>query len=127
MAEVDVGLNVYDFNKNIIRQLPVKEDLSDFQETLENYLGGVDASQFLMMLCREKNDYTLFNFQNGWGLYEVFAQDVIECLLNRGYGVVEYELVNDNQAIEIWVKRPNQMEDADVYYIFPADQMVINY
>jgi hypothetical protein len=29
--------------------------------------------------------------------------------------------------MEIWVKKPGQMEDADLYYLFPADQMVIEY
>lgn len=128
MADVDMGLNVYEFNKNIMKQLPVMEEvgIEKVKETLKDYLENTLAEQYLMMLCREKNDYTLFNFYDTWDDYQ-FANDIIECFTNRGVGIVNCELADDQVALEIWVKKPGQMEDADLYYIFPADQMVIEY
>ena len=126
MADVDMGLNVYEFNKNIMKQLPVIEDLKGVRETLIKYIHETPAKQYLMMLCREQNDYTLFNFNNN-RFNNQFDQDVIECMENRGFGIVNAEIIDDGMAMEIWVKEPGQMENADLYYLFPADQMVIEY
>jgi hypothetical protein len=126
MADVDMGLNVYEFNKNIMKQLPPIEDLNCVKETLMKYIEVTPAEQYLMMLCREKNDYTLFNLNNMW-VTEQFAEDVLECIANRGLSIVNCEIIDNNVAMELWVKEPGQMEDADLYYIFPADEMVITY
>lgn len=126
MADVDMGLNVYEFNKNIMKQLPVIEDLKGVRETLIKYIHETPAKQYLMMLCREQNDYTLFNLNNN-RFNNQFDQDIIECMENRDFGIVSCEIIDDGVAIELWVKRPNQMENADLYYIFPADIMVITY
>ena len=126
MADVDIGLNVYEFNKNIMKQLPVIEDLKGVRETLIKYIHETPAKQYLMMLCREQNDYTLFNFNNN-RFNNQFDQDVIECMENRGFGIVSAEIIDDGVAMEIWVKEPGQMESADLYYLFPADKMVIKY
>ena len=40
---------------------------------------------------------------------------------------MKLEIIDNGVAMEIWVKRPGQMENADLYYLFPADQMVIEY
>lgn len=126
MADVDMGLNVYEFNKNIMKQLPIIEDLKGVRETLINYLHNVPIEKYLMMLCRDKNDYTIFNI-NGNLFNNQFDQDVIECMENRGLGVVHCEITDNGSTLELWVKRPNQREDIDLYYIFPADQMIIEY
>ena len=128
MADVDMGLNVYEFNKNIMKQLPVMEEdgINNVKQELRNYLENTPAEQYLMMLCKEKNDYTLFNFYDTWDDAQ-FADDVIECFDNRGLGIVNAEIIDNGVAIELWVKEPGQMEDADLYYIFPADEMVITY
>lgn len=126
MAEVDMNLTVYDYNKNIMKQWPVIEDLQGVRDILTNYLENTPAEQYLMMLCREKNDYTLFNFYDQWDDTQ-FANDIIECFDNRGVGIVNCEVIDNGVAVEIWVKQPGQMEEADLYYIFPADNMVIEY
>ena len=126
MADVDMGLSVYDFNKNIMKQLPVVEDLNGVRDTLINYLRNTKAKKYLMLLCREQNDYTLFNFNNN-SFNNQFDQDIIECFENRGFGIINCEIIDNGMAVEIWVKRPGQMENADLYYLFPADQMVVEY
>ena len=126
MADVDMGLNVYEFNKNIIKQLPVIEDLQSIREILIKYIHETPAKRYLMMLCREQNDYTLFNFNNN-RFNNQFDQDLIECIENRGFGFVNAEIIDNGIAMEIWVKEPGQMETANLYYLFPADAMVIEY
>jgi hypothetical protein len=128
MADVDMNFTVYDYNKNIMKQWPVLEGegLENVKKELRNYLENTPAEQYLMMLCREKNDYTLFNFYDTWDDAQ-FANDVIECFENRELGIVNVEVIDDGVAMEVWVKRPGQMEEADLYYIFPADSMIIEY
>lgn len=125
MADVDMGLNVYEFNKNIMKQLPIIEDLTKVKEEIETYCENAPFTEYLMMLCKERSDYTLFHF--GCGNPAPFPDDIIECFENRGFGIINTEIIDNGIAMEIWVKRPGQMEEADLYYIFPADSMVIEY
>lgn len=125
MADMGMGLNVYEFNKNIMKQWPVIEDLASVEATIWNYWENAPFDSYLMLLCREKNDYTLFDF-NGNNASN-FANDIFECFANRGVGIVNAEVVDCGVAMEIWVKKPGQKEEADLYYLFPADQMVITY
>lgn len=126
MAEVDMNLNLYSYNKSIMKQMPIIEDLSIVKEKLYKFMDSTHADQYLMLLCREKADYTLFNFDMAWDPLQ-FAEDIIECMNNRGLSFVDISLVDDDQAVEIWVKEPGQMEDANMYYLFNADDMVITY
>jgi len=127
MADVNMGLNVYEFNKNIMKQLPIIEDLKSIRETLINYLHETSAKNYLMMLSKDNDDFVLFHFNNKNKTNNQFDQDIIECMENRGYGIISCEKTEDKIAIELWVKEPGQMEDAKLYYIFPADQIVIEY
>jgi hypothetical protein len=128
MQEVDMGLNVYEFNKNIMKQLPVVEEdaFENIKSTFVEYLENTPAEQYLMLLCKERADYTLFNFYDKWDV-DQFTSDIFECFANRGLGIVNLEIIDNGIAVEIWVKQPDQMENADLYYLFPADQMVIEY
>ena len=125
MAEVDMGLNLYEYNKMIIKQLPVIEDLSKVEKTIWEFWENAPFDSYLMLFCREKNDYTLFNFNGNEA--SNFVNDIFECFTNRGVGIVNVEVIDNGFALEIWVKKPGQMEDADLYYLFPADEMVIEY
>lgn len=129
MAEVEMAESLYEFNQNIIKQMPIIEDeetKSKVRDILESYLEETPAEQYLMMLCREKHDYTLFNFYDQWDFAQ-FSEDVFICFENRGLGIIDCRIINDGEALEIWVKEPGQMETAYMYYIFPADQLVIEY
>lgn len=126
MAEVDMGLTVYDFNKNIMKQLPVIEDLTGVKETLYKYIENPQANQYFMMYCKDRSDYTLFNFAHAWNK-EMFVEDILDCMQNRGFGIVNCEIVDDGVAIELWAKKPSQAEEVYLYYLFPADEMVIEY
>ena len=129
MAEVDMGLNLYEYNEMIIKQLPIieGEGLTKVKETLIDYIVNAPFKKYLMMFCKEEADYTLFNFSNGEADVKLFSEDILECFENREVGIVSCEIIDNEFALEIWVKKPGQMEKANLYYIFPADEMVIEY
>lgn len=76
-----------------------------------------------MLLCHEQRDYTLFNFidYKGEDTDIICADELIECLLNRGK-IKGIDITKDNNAIEIWISID---KEAFAYYFFPYDSGVI--
>ena len=73
-----------------------------------------------MLLCRERYDFTIFNFNKGKTEFSLThaIKDLEECLTNRGK-IVSIEIVKENEiAYEIWLIVDDQ---AFVYYLFPYD------
>lgn len=132
------GATLYDLNKQIINQTEnpmTDEDLYDaldyivapfFKKNIEQRINKDDFdSCYFMLLCREDNNYTLFNVRNYLDFQEpvLMACDELRiCLKNRGK-VYSIENTEDNYAIEIW------LQDADkgmlCYYLFPYNEGVI--
>lgn len=132
------GATLYDLNKQIINQTEnpmTDEDLYDaldyivapfFKKNIEQRINKEDFDNcYFMLLCKEDNNYTLFNVRNYLDFQEpvLMACDELRiCLKNRGK-VYSIENTEDNYAIEIWLK------DADkgmlCYYLFPYNEGVI--
>lgn len=130
--------NLYEMNKQIIEQTekPMPEekvyDALDyivspfFKKNIEKRIKdeGTDSCYF-MLLCREDNNYTIFNVRNYLDFsipIKTACDELTICLNNRGT-VYSIENTEDNYAIEIWLK------DADkgmlCYYLFPYNEGVI--
>lgn len=60
-----------------------------------------EDKRYVMVLCRERNDYTVFNFINKD--YKHAARDLQECLNNRGL-VIDLQFHEEFDAWELWVK-----------------------
>jgi len=130
--KIEVG-TLYDLNKQVISQLPempqeqIQEQLVKIQKWFVESNG-----KYFMLLCREKADYTLFNF-NGKDIPDVFLEfiekmsikaikELEECIKNRGI------LMSINRAPvdawEIWIKDFFNKE-VHMYMLFECDPMVI--
>lgn len=132
------GATLYDLNKQIINQTEnpmTDEDLYDaldyivapfFKKNIEQRINKEDFDNcYFMLLCKEDNNYTLFNVRNYLDFHEpilIACDELRICLKNRGE-VYSIENTEDNYAIEIWLK------DADkgmlCYYLFPYNEGVI--
>lgn len=110
---------VYDVNKSAYFSLkPLKgEDLKTAFDIVLRYfqLNG----NYLMMLCHEKRDYTIFKLASHLSAGKA-VEELKECIKNRG-SLVSVEMTDDN-AVEIWIK---DFEDAYCYYLFPYNEGVI--
>jgi hypothetical protein len=130
--KIEVG-SLYDLNKQVISQLPempqeqIQEQLIQIQKWFSN-----SKEKYFMLLCREKSDYTLFNF-NGKKIPDIFPEfinkmskhaikELETCIKNRGI------LMSINKARvdawEIWIKDFFNKE-INMYMLFECDQMVI--
>lgn len=125
--------SLYDLNKQVISQLPempqeqIQEQLIQIQKWFSNSKG-----KYFMLLCREKPDYTLFNF-NGKEIPDIFPEFINKmskhaikeleiCIKNRGILMSINKAGGD--AWEIWIKDFFNKE-IHMYMLFECDQMVI--
>ena len=130
--------NLYEMNKQIIEQTekPMPEDkiydaldyiVSPFlKKNIEKRIKdeGADSCYF-MLLCREDNNYTIFNVRNYLDFnipIKTACDELTICLNNRGT-VYSIENTEDNYAIEIWIKDNNK--GMLCYYLFPYNEGVI--
>lgn len=129
---IEVG-TLYDLNKQIINQLPEmpQEQIQEQLIKIKNWFSE-SKNKYFMLLCREKADYTLFNFKhkNITDIFEEFinqmsnqaVKDLELCIKNRGI------LMSINRAPvdawEIWIKDFFNKE-IHMYMLFECDPMVI--
>ena len=78
---------------------------------------------YFMLLCRERNDYTVFNFKNKQ-LESYFKEAIKDCIYNRGKPV-DIGLAEDGGAFELWIKFPDENNKVHCYYFFPCDNCII--
>jgi CRISPR/Cas system-associated protein endoribonuclease Cas2 len=125
MSEKEISMGtLYELNKNVIMQtdkalkpVDTKDKLKKVAEFFKN-----SDNQYCMLLCREKYDFTLFNFlDKGRSSLTYFVKELKECLDNRGV-ILSIELTENKDAYEIWLMMD---DEAFVYYLFPYDLGVI--
>ena len=111
MNEITLG-SLYDFNKAAY----------DNEKPLDPVALGVKLAEietaayenkYWMLLCRERNDYTVF--VNRTTPKGIFARELKETLANRGH-VLDIEKQSDGN-FEIWIKNYDTNESV-VYYLF---------
>jgi hypothetical protein len=130
--EVDSGINMYEFNKvNMGKNLPIlktDDEIEGAKLVISNYINET-MGEFYMMLNHDNRDFTLFNFFNGiltTVKVKTMTDDIIECMENRGYGLLDVNLDEAGAAVEIWVK-DKETEAVFMYLLFPYDIGVIKY
>lgn len=119
MSDVVMG-TLYDLNKNAMQN---EKELSPsaLRKKLTDLRLYFFKKGYFMLLCHEQRDYTVFNItaDNKVG---VAAEDLKECLLNRGK-ILAIDETEDKMAYEIWLRINGENF---VYYLFPYDQAIIH-
>lgn len=119
--------NIYELNKDLVNKYEktlTKEEIENKkQNVILKFLEEREKNLYFMLLCHEQRDYTLFNFidYKGEDTDIICADELIECLLNRGK-IKGIDITKDNNAIEIWISID---KEAFAYYFFPYDSGVI--
>lgn len=117
-------LNLYDLNKNIIEQLnPLTMNEVSMKMGLINEYYQNANNTYHMLLCRDFNYYTIFNYDSMLTLPD-FADAVCTIITELG-DVYSIELLEDG-AMEIWIK-PTGEESPYAFYLFPYDAGVVYY
>lgn len=118
-----IDLNLYELNKSIVAQLEpmTVEEINEKLGLIKTYYVQSDNNHH-MLLCRDFNYYTIF-VQGGIMSHD-FAETVCSIITELG-DIYSIEL-NDDNAIEIWIK-PITEESPYAFYLFPYDAGVVYY
>lgn len=123
MSEVAMG-TLYELNKSAMRAsktLDIKKIIKEKDKELFNFFA---TNKFVMLLCNEQKDYTVFAMisnQSRESQVATAKEELYTCLSNRGE-LLSFEKTEDGIAFEIWL-RIN--EEIFVYYLFPYNEAVL--
>lgn len=131
--EMEVG-SLYELNQQVMSQLPPQphDFLQEQLFKIKNWFIEKD-SKYFMLLCKEKADYTLFNFKYKNTKDDMFnefkntiskkaVQELEECVKDRGILMAINKASED--AWEIWIKKFFTKEVC-MYMLFECGPMVI--
>ena len=110
--EIDSGLTLYDMNKQAYSQEKPLDAIA-LNVKVNNMITDLYSSKhpYWMLLCRERNDYTVFIMITIKGTVE----EMLETLKNRGQ-VLSIDKQKDGNY-EIWI-RDNDTKENFAYYFF---------
>ena len=120
---IDLGMNLYDFNKQAMNQFQPLDAIAlniKLNEIADNLIKRFDdistfqQSKYWMLLNHENRDYTTFSFAIDFDKSK-FVSELRECLMNRGLPL-DITLLEDGNW-EIWIKDTVKGENL-VYYFF---------
>lgn len=77
--------------------------------------------KYFMLLCKDRNDYTLFNIIDANFDIQELKAALKDCFVNRG-DVYDIHYEKNTDAYEIWLKIDDEFY---AYYLFPYDVGVI--
>ena len=129
-SEVSFG-NLYEINQQLMsNEAKIAEDTLEIKkQELSEWIQSHYEQKYLMLLNNDLHDYTIFNLRknNDIALYGNnvgvrAANDVIECMVNRGT-LLALSLQADG-VWELWIKNS---EGCFVYYLFPYGDAVLEY
>lgn len=123
-SRVSVG-NLYDLNKDLVEKETkplTQEELAIKKEMVHNFLRENGKASYMMLLCHEQRDYTVFNLTTTDD-FAIYTPNILidECLKNRGE-IRSIELTANKDAIEIWLVIDKK---AYCYYFFDYTNGVI--
>lgn len=95
----------------------LKQELDNITEWFKEY-----QYQYVMLLCNEQRDYTVFNFlQQNDKACKFAANELKECLTNRGK-VLDIRYLAEDNAWEIWLRIGVENH---AYMLFNCEQCIL--
>lgn len=116
---IDSGMTLYDVNKQLIAKLEplvVEEFFKKTRDMVDDIYNS--KSKFWMLLCNERQDYTVFITLTKQGTLD----EMYPTLSNRGE-IISIEKQEDGNY-EIWIRDPNTKENF-AYYLFDYSSGII--
>lgn len=120
-------ITLYDFNKENMAQIDpyTKEDLEKLCKQVAEHIWEdfffkkPEDKTYWMLLCRERNDYTVFCIKDSMA---ELTEAIKDCLVNRGQ-VLDITKQEDGNY-EIWIRDYLTKENV-VYYLFDYNSAII--
>lgn len=121
MADVALGSN-YDLHKTLMAQSKgySKEHLREKLTAIGQWFSFRNQTQYFTLMCREKYDFTVFNFINRD--YSKAVEELQEVLEFRGQ-ILALDYVQEGDYYECWIK--DISGEAFVYLLFDFTKAVV--
>lgn len=129
-AGTELKMSLYEMNQNFMAsQTPLSaEEIKELVESViknytNNYLETNIEDKHFMLLCKDINYYTIFEYDKNekyWNVVNTF----IECIKNVGE-ILSIEINKENDTPEIWVRTP-EGENICMYY-FNCENLVATF
>lgn len=117
-------MTLYDLNKIAYLQVPEMNQEQYQKAAAQVWQSLSKESKYYMLLCREKNDYTVFKIKNIEEDYSQLWNTILEILQeDRNYIIKDVE-GTESGYIEYWVQDKEE-EQCYMYILFPYDWGVI--
>ena len=129
--DIETGVSMYDFNRANMGKLPLldEEGIEGAKNVVRKFLTRQTENFYYMLLNHENRYFTLFEFTHNIksdDRINTMADDIIECMLNCGFGIIDINEDEIGMALEVWVKDV-ETEAVHMYLLFPYDFGVIKY
>lgn len=122
-----ITMNLYDINKQLIAQLPElnEEQIIQARKVITDFIKNLN-NDFFMLLGRDINYYTLFNIVNNETEHPLcaVADEVWACADYIG-SIKSVDLIDEENAIEIWVQPRDEEGEPLAMYLFGYDEGVV--
>lgn len=122
MAKVELG-TAYEINQELWKQIaePSEEMITTQLASLCSWLSSNYKNHYYMLLCREKNDYTVFHMVNS-SYYEL-GKELKEVLNSRGK-IIDISYSSKFGFYECWIK-DEENDSYSMYVFFPCEDWVV--
>lgn len=118
MSEVEFS-TLYAANKQLYQKITPNEKTINAQlEELEAWL-PFEVYNYFMLLCRERNDYTVFHIAKD---KKNLTKELKEVLESRGT-IIDIINQNENNYTECWVR--DNTQEVFMYMFFPCDEWIV--
>lgn len=119
----NIEMTNYEIHKQLFQKIdpPDRTKLKKLFSSVGAWFSTDIECNYYMLLCREKNDYTVFHFNNM--NYDQGQQSVQRLLENRGT-ILDIIYVHGQDAYECWIKEKSSSE-VYMYMLFPYNWGVI--
>lgn len=120
MAQVELG-NLYDMNKELMKKEKPLDPIQ-FAQKINEIADAIFDYDYIMLLCHDRRDYTLFNLNSGldWSRDDL-KRELSVTLSNRGT-ILSIDRQEAGE-FEIWVK--DIAGECFAYFLFDYSQGVI--
>lgn len=117
---IEGQLTMYDMAKQLVKnEVPMSKDV--YNSKLKEIATKFKKLNYAMLLCRERNDYTVFKIMGA--PRSNIIEELHQCLKNRGTVILMDE--QPDGAWEIWIRDFMTSEDV-AYYFFDYSMAVID-
>lgn len=126
MGKEDLSLTlgtIYQMNQDALaKEKPLPEPaLGKLMTDVQEYIQENKDSNYFMLLCHERRDYTVFKREGNNMSFAV--KELREVLQERG-GIIAGGRTEDEIAMELWCATGTE---AFCFYFFPIDKAVISF